>query len=38
MSDEEKIKVTSSANKAKWASIITAVITLVKTLVDIFFN
>lgn len=35
MSDDEKIKVTSSANKAKWASIITAVITLIKTVIDI---
>ena len=38
MSDEEKINVTKSASHSKWASVITAVIVLVKTLVDIFFN
>lgn len=35
MSEEEKTKVTSAASKAKWASIITAVITLIKTVIDI---
>ena len=38
MSDEEKTSVTKTASHSKWASVITAVIVLVKTLVDIFFN
>lgn len=38
MSDEEKDKFTSESKKSKWYSIITAVIVLVRTIVDIFFK
>lgn len=38
MSEEEKSKVVDSANKSKIYSIVTAVIVLVKTIVDIFFK
>lgn len=38
MSDEEKSKVVDSANKTKVYSIITAVLVLVRTIVDIFFK
>lgn len=38
MSDEERSSVISESKKSKWYSIITAVIVLVKTLVEIFFN
>lgn len=38
MSDEEKSQVIKESSKSKWYSIITAIIVLVKTIVDIFFN
>lgn len=38
MSDTEKSEVISESKKSKWYSIITAVIVLVKTIVEIFFN
>lgn len=38
MSEDEKSKVIDSSNKSKLYSIITAVIVLVRTIVDIFFK
>ena len=38
MSEDEKSKVIKDSNRSKWASIITAVLVLVRTIVDIVFN